>query len=64
MSDQSKITDLTALLREFYTDAEAFVWLTTPQPQFDGAVALNMIAAGRANDLILSLRRMADGVYL
>lgn len=57
-------TALVALLREFYTDDEAFKWLTLPQPSFNGAVALDMIATGRIGELILSLRRMSEGVYL
>lgn len=56
--------DLIILLREFYPDAEAFKWLISPQPLSNGAVALDMIAAGRMDELIMSLRRMADGVYL
>ena len=55
---------LIAMLRECYTDADAFKWLTSPQPQFDDAVALDMIAAGKADELVMSLRRMTEGVHL
>ena len=55
---------LIAMLRECYTDADAFKWLTSPQPQFDGAVALDMIAGGRTDEMVLLLRRTAEGVYL
>jgi hypothetical protein len=65
VSDQPDTTnELVSLLRQFYTDAEAFEWLTSPQPMFDGAIALDMIAAGRIGDLVMSLQRMSEGVYL
>lgn len=51
-------------LKGFYTEAEAFQWLTSPQPLFDGAIALDMIAAGETEKLVIALRRMEEGVYL
>jgi hypothetical protein len=62
MTDDTR--DLIALLRTFYTDAEAFAWLTLPQPQHDGAIPLDIIGDGRVSDLVVSLRRMDEGVYL
>lgn len=61
----SDTSALVALLRKFYTDDEAFKWLTLPQPAVRGrAVPLDMIAAGRIDELVLLLRRMDEGVYL
>jgi hypothetical protein len=56
--------ELVRLLRTFYTEAEAFQYLMAPQPQFDGAIAMDMIALGRMDELILSLRRFEQGIYL
>lgn len=56
--------DLMALLRELYTEPEIAVWWHSPQPMFDGALAPDMIAAGREADLVLSLRRIVEGVYV
>lgn len=58
------VAALVALLREFYSDEEAFRWLISPQPLFDDEIALDMIADGRASELVKALRRMAEGVYL
>lgn len=63
-SSSTPTTELVALLGEFYTDAEAFVWLTSPQVQLDGATALDTISAGELPDVLLVLRRMQEGVYL
>lgn len=55
---------LMALLREFYTEAEIAVWWHSPQPMFDGGLPPDLIAAGREADLVLALRRLAEGVYV
>ena len=55
---------LLALLRALYTEGEIAVWLRSPQPMFGGAVALDMIAAGREGDLIRALRHIEEGAYV
>jgi len=56
--------ELAALLRDLYTPEEVVAWWRSPQPMFDGALPLDLIAAGREVDLVLSLRRIVEGVYV
>lgn len=55
---------LLALLRDLYTEPEIAVWWRSPQPMFDGKLPPDLIAAGREDDLVLSLRRLVEGVYV
>ncbi len=70
LAGDTRMTDLTlnamlvGMLMQLYTEAEAFRFLTSPQPLFNGVTGLDMIATGRTDDLILSLRRLLDGVYI
>ena|ERR1700761_9255279 len=50
------VRHLTQLLCGRYTDAEAFRWLISPQPEIDEAVPLDLIATGRIDELIIALR--------
>lgn len=59
-----EIAALVRILRVLYTEEEAFQWLISPQPLFDGAVALDMIAQGKAAHLTAALQGMVEGVYL
>lgn len=56
--------ELLALLDELYTPEEIERWWRTPHPQFDGATAAELLRAGREADLVLSLRRAVEGVYV
>lgn len=55
---------LLILLRELYTEPEIATWWRSPQPMFDGKQPPDLIAAGREADLIMSLRRLVEGVYV
>lgn len=56
--------ELLGLLRDLYTDEEIALWWRSPQPMFDGALPSDLIAAGREADLVVSLRRIVEGVYV
>lgn len=53
-----------ALLDEFYTQDEAQLWLSLPHPQLEGRVPNDVIADGRADEVLAILRRLNDGAYL
>lgn len=53
-----------ALLRELYHDADIPRWLALPQPLFHGNIPNEMIAAGRGDVLVRSLKQIVEGVYL
>ena len=57
-------TVLISKLRGFYTDAEAFNWLTLPQPLLHGKVPIEMIACGETETVVNALRQIEDSVYL
>lgn len=56
--------DIDDLLAEFYTPAEAELWLTSPQPLLDNGIPRDMIAAGQGEAVLACLRRLGDGAYL
>jgi hypothetical protein len=61
----SPFADALKLLEQhYYTDDELAQWLTAPQPLFEGLSALQMLAAGRKNEVLASIQRLDDGVYL
>lgn len=51
-------------LLEIYDEREIEVWLTSPQPQLDGARAIDLIEGGRAEEVLQIIRRLNDGAYL
>jgi len=55
--------ELEKLLLELYTPAEAFEWLFTPHPLFEGKSAINMIFVGAADRVLNALRQVSDGTY-
>ncbi len=63
MPDQN-IADIVSLLGQFYTEAEAYRWLTHQQQLLGDVIPLEMIAAGRADELVQLLRQMQEGNHL
>lgn len=61
MTEMTKLIDL---LRECFTEAEAFSWLTNPHPLLNHQTALDRIADGNIDDVLAVLQAMVDGVYV
>lgn len=55
---------LAAEVSEFWSSDQMMAWLTSPHPQFEGKSALDMIEAGRVEDLRRTVQNLAAGTYL
>lgn len=67
MSEAKEITTLVEIgrmLAQTYTEAEGTLWLNSPHPQLSGEKATNLIANGRADEVLAALRRMDDCAYV
>lgn len=62
VTDQTK--QLWLLLHEFYDDGEIAEYLFSPHPQFPGYTAMDLIALGRIDDVIRTLKALDEGAYL
>lgn len=51
-------------LADWYTPDEVEMWLTSPQPLLDGAVAADLIAAGEVAKVDHLIDQLESGVYL
>jgi len=66
--EECKLVKITKMLSEHYTTEEAAKWLSMKQPQLCGthgmSIPLDLIAVGRADEVIEVLERLDSGVYL
>ena len=51
-------------LRDSYTRDEARLWLYSRHPQLDGERAVDVIAAGRAEEVLTVIERLDSAAYL
>lgn len=61
--DQDVIAEIMTLIREFWTEEQVGEYLSAEHPQF-GMSALEVIAAGRADELLNSLKALSEGAYI
>ena len=61
--DRDMMNEIMALIREFWTEEQIGEYLSAEHPQF-GMSALEVIAAGRADELLNSLKALSEGAYL
>lgn len=47
-----------------YTDVELAFWLNAPQPLIGMFTPVQLLASGRADELVRVLRALEDGVYI
>lgn len=52
------------LIADYYTEEEAEVWMTSPQPLLNGEIPVDLIAEGRADELHSLLDAMDAGAYI
>ena len=65
MTAQSNFADAVRTLEQhWYSDADLAEWLNAPHPQFEGLSAIQMLAAGRKDEVLACVRRLDDGAYL
>jgi transcriptional regulator with XRE-family HTH domain len=50
-------------LSDFYTPDEARLWLHAPHPQLKGARAIDLIKAGRTDEVLLAIEGLDNGAY-
>lgn len=53
-----------ALASEWYNDVELAVWLTAPQPLLHNLTPVQLLALGRAPELLRLMQAMEAGAYL
>jgi uncharacterized protein (DUF2384 family) len=65
--NELRISDLhyvVGRLQEYYSGDEIRTWLYARHPQLDGARAIDLIHANRADEILQVLNRMDAGAYL
>lgn len=55
---------IVALLAPFYDQADAHVWLYSPQALLGGGVPVDLIRKGRAADVLAVVYQLRDGVHI
>ena len=58
------VWQLAAEVSDLWAPDQMMDWLTNPHPQFEGKSALDMIEAGRVEDLRRTVQSLAAGTYL
>lgn len=51
------------LLSEVYEPEGVRIWMTSPHRRFDGRPAVDLIAEGRANEVLAEVNRLVDGAW-
>ena len=58
------LREIGLIAADYWPAEDLLVWLFAAHPQLDGQSPAQAIQAGRADDVLLTLRRLDEGVYL
>jgi|GEM_PF-190139 len=61
---RAAMTEIRLGLAEFYSAEEIETWLKSPQTLLDGAVAYDLVLAGKSDEVKRLIAQLRDGVYL